>query len=101
MIDTIQLVLLLVIVILAVFLLVLGVQVFFILKDFRKTVRKMNKVLDDTDLIAKNISAPLSNLSNLSSFVTKFTTGGSILTVVKLVKTLINSDDDEKRTKRE
>jgi len=65
--DTAQLLLLVVIVILSIVLIALGVQVFFILRDFRKTVRKANKVLDDTGIITESISGPVSNLSMLSS----------------------------------
>lgn len=95
MIDTIQLVLLLVIVVLAIFLLVLGVQVFFILKDFRKTIWKFNRVLDDTELITNSISKPISNLSGLASGLRA---GGSILTVVKLIKTLVGKDEEDEHT---
>jgi hypothetical protein len=98
MIDTIQLVLLLVIVVLAVFLLVLGVQVFFILKDFRRTIGKFNRVLDDTESITSNIKKPLSNLSDLAS---GFRAGGSVLTIMNLIRSLLKSDDDERRYPRE
>jgi hypothetical protein len=98
MIDTIQLVLLLVIVVLAIFLLVIGVQVFFILKDFRRTISKFNRVLDNTEFITNNISKPLSSLSGLAS---GFRAGGSIFTVVKLIKTLVGSDEDERKGNKE
>lgn len=67
MIDTAQAVLLFVLVILAVLLLVLGIQVFFILKELRHTVVKANKVLDDTGTITESVSAPISNLSSLAA----------------------------------
>lgn len=67
MIDAAQTVLLFVIVILTVLLIVLGVQVFFILKELRRTVLKANKVLDDTSSITESVSRPLSNLSTLSA----------------------------------
>lgn len=47
MLDTAQLLLIAVIVILTILLLVLGVQTFFILTEFRQTVNKANKLLDD------------------------------------------------------
>jgi len=93
MIDTIQLVLLLAIVILAVFLLVLGIQVYFILKDFRKTVGKLNRVLDNTESITSNISKPIDNLSSLAA---GFHGGGSIVTAIKFVRNLVSNDDEEK-----
>lgn len=47
MLDSAQSLLLVVIVILAFLLVVLGVQTFFILREFRKTLVKTNKVLDE------------------------------------------------------
>lgn len=67
MIDSAQLVLLLVVVVLASLLLILGVQVFFILKDLRRALYKANKVLDDTSVITESVSGPISSLSTLAS----------------------------------
>ena len=66
-IDVTEAVLLLVLGILTVLLVVLGIQVYFILKEFRKTVTKANKVLDDTEQITRNVSVPLASLSSLTS----------------------------------
>ena len=98
MIDTIQLVLLLVIVVLAVFLLVLGVQVFFILKDFRRTIWKFNRVLDDTESITSSIKKPVSSLSEIAS---GFRAGGSVMSIVGLIRSLLKSEDEEKQYPRE
>ena len=65
--DTAQLLLTIVIVLLAVILIALSVQVLFILREFRKTVSKTNKILDDAGLISESISNPISNISNLTS----------------------------------
>jgi len=64
--DPAQLALFLVILILTVLLVVLGIQVFFILRELRKTIDKVNKVLDDTSLITESVSKPLSSLSTLA-----------------------------------
>lgn len=64
--DPAQLVLFLVILILTALLVVLGIQVFFILRELRKTIDKVNKVLDDTSLITESVSKPLSSLSTLA-----------------------------------
>lgn len=63
--ETVQTVLLLVIVILTILLAVLGIQVFLILREFRKTVEKTNKVLDNAGIIAESLSTPISTLSSL------------------------------------
>lgn len=65
--DTAQLLLTIIIVLLAIILIGLSVQVFLILREFKKTVSKANKILDDTGVITESISNPLSNLSNLTS----------------------------------
>jgi len=65
--DPAQIALFLVIIVLTILLLVLGVQIFLILKDFRKTIKKANKVLDDTGQITETVSGPLSNLSGLAA----------------------------------
>mgnify|MGYP001567633098 CR=1 FL=1 len=67
MIDPAQTALFIVIIVLTLLLLVLGVQVFFILRDFRKTINKANKVLDDTGVITESVSGPISNLSNMAT----------------------------------
>ncbi|MBI2031473.1 MAG: hypothetical protein HYT08_02550 [Candidatus Levybacteria bacterium] len=69
MIDPAQTALFLVIIVLTILLLVLGIQVFFILRELRKTVDKANKVLDDTGVITESVSGPISSLSNLASGV--------------------------------
>lgn len=65
--DTAQILLTVVIVVLTVLLVALGVQVFLILRELRKTIFKANKVLDDTGSITESISGPVANLSNLAS----------------------------------
>ncbi len=81
MIDAVQAVLLFVIVLLTIILIILGIQVFFILKDFRKTIVKANRILDTTDEITENISQPLSFLS------TFLVSTRSLSTISKVLKT--------------
>ena len=69
MIDPAQTALFLVIVVLALLLLVLGVQVFFILRELRRTITKTNKILDDTGTITESVSTPLSSLSALATSI--------------------------------
>lgn len=66
MIDPAQTALLLIVVILTILLVVLGIQVFFILRELRKTVEKANKVLDNTSTITESVSKPISSLSSLA-----------------------------------
>lgn len=93
MVDTVQLVLLLVIVILTGLLVILGIQVFYIFKELRTTLKKTNKVLDNADSISSNIEGPLSALSSLA-LGAKATT---FFTVAKFIKNVLSKDSDEKR----
>jgi hypothetical protein len=81
--DAAQMLLLAVIVILTLILVLLGIQVFLILKEFRRTVLKVNKVLDDTGVISESIATPVSNLSGIFGGVKA---GLSLLTMLKKKK---------------
>ena len=64
MIDTTQLLLIAVVTVLTVLLTIIGVQVFFILKEIKRTIEKMNKMLDDAGLISESIARPIASLSS-------------------------------------
>ncbi len=78
--DPAQIILFLVIIVLTLLLLILGIQVFFILREFRETISKTNKVLDDAGQISESVSAPLSNMSTL---LAGLKTGASIANIFK------------------
>ncbi len=65
MVDGTQLLLTVVIVVLTVMLSVIFVQVYFILREFRNTLTKANKVLDDTGVISESVSKPVSMFSTM------------------------------------
>lgn len=93
--DIAQVALFIVIIVLAILLLALGIQVFFILREFRKTVFKANKVLDDTNIITHSVSSPISSLSGIV---------GGIKTVTPLLsffKKIISKDKDSGEKNRE
>lgn len=92
MIDAAQAVLLIVILILTVLLLVLGIQIFFILRELRWTVRKANKVLDDAGSITESVSGPISSLSTLASGIK---TGALVANLLKR-KSKKNKQTEEK-----
>jgi hypothetical protein len=89
MIDAVQAVLLFVIVLLTIILIVLGIQVFFILKDVRKTIVKTNRILDTAEEITANVAQPLSFLS------TFLVSTRSLSTLSKVLKTKKRHDEDE------
>lgn len=82
MVDIIQIVLISVIVLLALILIILGVQVFFVLKDLRKTINKSNKVLDNIDLITDSISKPAASISDF------FGGSSTLTTILKIITAL-------------
>lgn len=60
MIDITQFILISVVVSLTVVLIVIGIQTVAILKEFRNTVSKINKILEDTGLITESVAKPIS-----------------------------------------
>lgn len=86
MIDTLQLYLALIIFVLTVIFSVIGVQVYFILKELRSTVQKVNKVLDDTGAITESVSRPM----NMFSTLVMGLRGGS-----KIAKFLTKTEGDD------
>jgi predicted permease len=96
MLDTVQVVLLLVIVSLAILLLILGVQVFFILRELRRTVTKANKVLDNTGSITQSVASPLALISSL---VENASTGVLFSKLVKIVVKAITRQENKEEKK--
>jgi len=64
MIESTQLLLLVVVVTMTILLAVVGIEVFLILKEFKKSVEKINKILDDTGTISESVAKPLSLVSS-------------------------------------
>lgn len=65
MIDFNQLILFFAAVILTTMLVLIGYQTARILQEFRKTIEKMNKVLDDTGVVSESVSKPINLISSL------------------------------------
>ena len=59
-----QILLVIVVVTLTALLLIMGIQVFFILQEIRRSVEKINKILEDGGLISESIAKPISSISN-------------------------------------
>ena len=89
MIDTVQIVLLVVIVLMTILLIVLGIQVFLILSEFRGTVKRLNKVLDHADEITKSFSQPINMIAGLFG-------SGSIASILQIVKLFTGRGKKEK-----
>jgi hypothetical protein len=93
MIDPAQTILFLVIIILTILLVVLGIQVFFILRELRKTIDKANKVLDDTGIITESVSKPIASLSTLTMGLK---TGAAIARILQGGKKHHDKEKDKK-----
>ncbi len=94
--DIAQVALFIVIIILAVLLIGLGIQVFFILREFRKTVLKANKVLDNTNVITESVSSPLSSLSGIAAVIK------TIAPIFGIFKKIISKDEESgKKNKKD
>ena len=78
--DTTQAILLAVIIVLAIFLVTLGFQVYFVLKDIRKTLWRMNRLFDDADDLVGQVKKPI---ESASSFFTALTAGAGIAHLLK------------------
>jgi hypothetical protein len=88
MIDPVQVILLVIIVLLSILLLVLGIQVFFILKELRLTINRATRVLENTENITESISEPMSLFSNL------VLSAKSISSIAKILKAFRDKDGD-------
>lgn len=78
--DTTQIVLLSVIIILAIFLVVLGIQVFFVLRDLRTTLKRMNHLFDDANNLVLEVKKPIEKAGSL---FTALTTGATLVRLLK------------------
>jgi len=63
--DFLQIALIFLILLLSIFLAITGFQVFFILRDLKKALDKLNRVLQTGEEIAQDIEKPVAAASNL------------------------------------
>lgn len=96
MVDLVQLVLLTVIIILTILLVILGIQVFRILSEVRKTVVKTNGILEKADSITESVKTPISAISSLTLGLQ----ASSLLGIAKFVRNLLNHEKDDHYEKR-
>lgn len=68
--DLTQAILLSTIVVLSIFLVFLGFQVYFVLKDFRHTLQRVNRLLDSADGLLVEVKKPITSLSGIFTAIT-------------------------------
>jgi len=78
--DTTQIVLLAIVIILAIFLVAIGFQAFFALRDLRKSLVRANKLLDETDDLLDQVRKPIASAGN---FITALAAGAGISHLLK------------------
>ncbi len=78
--DATQAVLLSITIVLSIFLVVIGFQAFFTLKDLRKTLKKADKLMDDIDSITTQIRKPIETAGNIFTAVSA---GAGIAQIIK------------------
>ncbi|MBI4039409.1 hypothetical protein HY388_01115 [Candidatus Daviesbacteria bacterium] len=97
MLDVTQILLVLVVMILTVMLVVIGIQVVFILKELKKSIDKLNRVLDNAEEITDNIGRPAMGVNGIL--------GAGVLAGIKeglqLFKTIRKKEHDERSPSRE
>lgn len=69
---------------------IVGVEVFFIFKELRQSMKKINKMLDDVGLITESIAKPI---AGFSGFITGLKSGAD---AIKLL-----TRDNRKKEKKE
>lgn len=65
MVDLSQLLLVIVITTLTILLTFIGIQIFYILREVKRTIEKINKMLDDAGMITESIAQPISGLGGV------------------------------------
>lgn len=78
--DPIQLTIIGVSITLTLLLVVLGIQVFLILKEFRSSVQKTNKMLDDAGKVSETVS---SGVTSMGGFLNGIRSGIAMITSLK------------------
>jgi len=69
MLNPTQILLIIVVSVLTVILAIIGMQIFYILREGRRSIEKVNKMLDDVGSITSSVAKPIINLSSsISSF---------------------------------
>jgi len=92
--DSAQILLIIVVMVLTAILTLVGVEVFFILRELRQTVKKTNKILDDSGLITESIAKPI---AGFSGFLTGLKDSANI---VKILADKFGGDDEEVAAKK-
>lgn len=84
--DYLQIALIFLILLLSIFLSLIGVQVFFILRDLKKALDKFNQILQTGENIAGDIERPVAAASNLATVAGAQAVAGAARALEKIIK---------------
>ena len=87
--DFLQIALIFLILLLAIFLSITGIQVFFILRDLKKALDKLNRVLETGENIVEDIEKPITAATNLATTATN--------TAAKAISDLVKKESKPKQ----
>lgn len=90
MVDTTQILLVTVVTVLTIILSVIGVYVVFILQEFKRTLEKTNKILDDVEAVSGGVRKTVSGASGLVA---------GVKAGMSLVNVFSKKDKDEEKNK--
>jgi len=75
-----QILLFLVIITLTSLLVACGIQFYSILKELRESIKKMNKILDDANLVSSSVAKPI---AGFSGFIMGLKSGAEVVRILK------------------
>ncbi|MEK7616985.1 MAG: hypothetical protein AAB414_02940 [Patescibacteria group bacterium] len=87
--DFLQVALIFLILLISIFLAIAGFQVFFILRDLHKSLRRLDKILETSQDIAKDIEKPAKLMSNITTGIE--TGGRAAANLAKIVTGVVKS----------
>lgn len=80
--DTTQVILIAIVVVLAALLVAIGTQAFFVLRDLRKSLVRANILFDEVEDLVDHIKKPVESIGNLTAAIT---TGAGIAHLIKRI----------------
>jgi preprotein translocase subunit YajC len=87
--DPIQILLTVVVTTLTVLLVIIGIQVFLVLQEAKKTLKRANKILDSLEVVVDSVIKPIKEASNFFSGIRK---GAD---VIKVIAKFFKEEDEE------
>lgn len=80
--DNTQAILIAIVIILAILLIAIGTQAFFVLRDFQKSLIRANMLFDEIEDLVDHIKRPVESIGNLTAAIT---TGAGIAHLIKRI----------------